>query len=604
LAEGKLIYMTKKQIISFVVVIILVVIGYLVFKKNAPKVSLTTSNAATSPSTEPLLQQSDLTYIGSFRVPAFTPSEHGATYGLDFSATGIAYNPQNNSLFMNNHAYEVKTTEISIPTPKTDLSSLNRATLLQDFGDVTEGMRQKITADGSDIGNGARLGGFLVWGNKLIGTDYGWYDAGYQAVVSHFTSSLNMTQTGDFSGFYKVGTLDPSFYGGYMAEIPPEWQSILGGKALTGNCCLSIIGRTSFGPAAFAFDPDDLGVKNPVPAQPMVYYDGAHQTLGQWLNDSEQNIYFNMGTGVNGIAFPQGSRSVLFFGRQGIGIPCYGEGGAVEPPDAHHWCYDPQVSSKGNHAYPYKYWVWAYDANEFAQVKAGAKNPWDVRPYAVWSLDKLSEINPDLIELGINGVAYDPVKQYLYIAQTGAESILPGSSPYAYAPLFTVWKVNLTGGGYTNPPTLPPITTPVAPNPTPAPTPAPVTSNCPRGASVTDSSGDVWTLGTSGETLRNGTHMAGGLGTVYLVSNKILYVQGTIGGWYKWNGTSWPYYSAGEPACVPVVGDLNSDGIVNSLDWSYMNSKWFTADTKADLNHDGIVNSIDFSILNNNWQKS
>jgi hypothetical protein len=63
------------------------------------------------------------------------------------------------------------------------------------------------------------------------------------------------------------------------------------------------------------------------------------------------------------------------------------------------------------------------------------------------------------------------------------------------------------------------------------------------------------------------------------------------------------------PAPAPVtppptlVGDLNDDGIVNSLDWSYMNSKWFTSDATADLNHDGIVNSIDFSILNNNWQK-
>ncbi len=50
-------------------------------------------------------------------------------------------------------------------------------------------------------------------------------------------------------------------------------------------------------------------------------------------------------------------------------------------------------------------------------------------------------------------------------------------------------------------------------------------------------------------------------------------------------------------------GDLNNDGIVNSLDWSIMNNKWFSNDTTADLNNDGIVNSLDFSIMNGNWSK-
>ncbi|GEM_PF-2559196 len=63
-----------------------------------------------------------------------------------------------------------------------------------------------------------------------------------------------------------------------------------------------------------------------------------------------------------------------------------------------------------------------------------------------------------------------------------------------------------------------------------------------------------------------------------------------------------------QPSPIPtpptLKGDLNKDGIVNSLDWSIMNSKWFTNDTTADLNNDGIVNSLDFSIMNGNWLKS
>jgi hypothetical protein len=57
-------------------------------------------------------------------------------------------------------------------------------------------------------------------------------------------------------------------------------------------------------------------------------------------------------------------------------------------------------------------------------------------------------------------------------------------------------------------------------------------------------------------------------------------------------------------AQTPLPGDLNLDHIVNSLDWSYMNSVWFTADALADINDDGIVNGIDFSALNKDWFKT
>ena len=53
-----------------------------------------------------------------------------------------------------------------------------------------------------------------------------------------------------------------------------------------------------------------------------------------------------------------------------------------------------------------------------------------------------------------------------------------------------------------------------------------------------------------------------------------------------------------------IQGDFNGDGIVNSVDWSIMNTKWFTADAFLDINRDGLVNSIDFSILNLNWFKT
>ncbi len=49
------------------------------------------------------------------------------------------------------------------------------------------------------------------------------------------------------------------------------------------------------------------------------------------------------------------------------------------------------------------------------------------------------------------------------------------------------------------------------------------------------------------------------------------------------------------------AGDFNDDQLINSLDFSFMNSKWGVADALADINRDGVVNTLDFSYLSNNW---
>jgi hypothetical protein len=51
----------------------------------------------------------------------------------------------------------------------------------------------------------------------------------------------------------------------------------------------------------------------------------------------------------------------------------------------------------------------------------------------------------------------------------------------------------------------------------------------------------------------------------------------------------------------PILGDINQDHIVNSIDYSILNSDWFTSNSRSDLNHDGLVNAIDYSLLNANW---
>jgi hypothetical protein len=48
--------------------------------------------------------------------------------------------------------------------------------------------------------------------------------------------------------------------------------------------------------------------------------------------------------------------------------------------------------------------------------------------------------------------------------------------------------------------------------------------------------------------------------------------------------------------------DLNSDGVVNSVDFGILMSYWGnTSKPKADLNQDGYVNSVDFGIMMSEW---
>ena len=393
-----------------------------IFTAKVPIASNTTLSAATTavtnPTTEPLVQQGDLTYLGAFRVPS---GRFGSNVNavFDYSDAGLAYNPADNSLFIKGHVYGQLVAEISIPAlvNSTDINALNTASVLQNFSDITNG---RLNTE--NIGNGMRLGGLLVYDSKLIAAEWGYYDGPGIQTKSHFVSSLNLSSTGGAQGPFKVGNLFAAFVGGSMTTIPSEWQSLLGGPALTGHCCTAISSHESWGPSASVFDPGNLGVVSPVPATPVVYYTQNHPTLGRWGQGT--NPIYNNSTLMNGIVFAPGTRSVLFFGRTGLGAQCYGIGTSspslagqrIDGGDL--WCLDPATSNKGTHAYPYSYYVWAYDANDFLAVKTGAKNPWDIRPYTSWTFTMpFSSASGTNV---INGAAYDSATKRIYIEQGSA----------------------------------------------------------------------------------------------------------------------------------------------------------------------------------------
>lgn len=403
----------------------------------------------------PLIHENNLIYLGAFKVPTGDQ--------LSYGGGQLAYNPENNSLFIG--ANNQMVAEISLATPsKQGLDTMNRASFIQEAVDVTEGSVNLIGSGGANIGgSGARLGGLLVYNGKLIGTSYAYYDT--SAKLSHFTSSLNLSEQNDFSGMFAVG-VDPevptaSFVSGWMAHVPEGLQSNLGGPVLTGNGSLAIISRTSFGPSAFSFDPDALNLTSPAPAEALFYYQG-RDAINKTSNGATNSSIWNLTSRMAGLAVVDGSRSVLFFGSQGIGPYNYGSPGndpiyalSCRAPDICEvgpkgWkvCTDPNSCStgrkglpydpscaggnagsdgcyydptgmggKGPHAYPYVYNVMAYDSNDLVDVRNGVKEPSEVLPYAVWNLP--FDVEPTSVLGGAS--AYDPATSTLYIVQPQGE---------------------------------------------------------------------------------------------------------------------------------------------------------------------------------------
>lgn len=378
-----------------------------------------------APVSQPRLTFEQLRYVGAFRLPA------AEVNGDSFSFGGypVAYNPDNNSLFVG--ARGGKIAELSIPSPASApaVEALPFAEFMQTFADPAEGHIKDIDP------NGASLSGLLVYDHRLIGTGVIYYDAVNSQALSHFTRPLQLNAS-SASKMVRVGSSGKTgFVAGYMALVPPEWQTALGAPVVTGQCCLPIISRTSWGPAAFAFDPTAVAAGKNASADALLYYDGDHATLGPWEGS---NPTYGGSTEVAGLALIKGTRTALFIGRNGLGTFCYGDGTSDQSrhktrgPNGEEYCYDPTTSDKGQHAYPYRTQMWAYDLGELAEVRAGHRDPWSVKPYAVWPFDL--PFPEQSMHLG--GVGYDPARQLIYITQMRSDR-----DGYAFRPLVHVFHI-------------------------------------------------------------------------------------------------------------------------------------------------------------------
>ena len=406
--------------------------------------SFVTASGSQTNTQLPLMYQSNLQYVGAFRVP------YGASPGNDpasfaWNNEGVAFNPANNSLFLAGFAGSNSIGEVRIPSSivnSTNISNLATASLLQapvavwhqnSSGGYTpsQSLIPNVSGLVAGDGSGVNIGGLQVVNGQLIGTLWDYYDTSGTTTVTHFRfDSLNLS-TATVEGMFQVGTngLNAGFYDGYMGAIPAAWQSALGAPYLTGSVCQNIVGRTSNGPGAFGFNPGTLSTSTPSTTIPYVYYPGS-TPLGYPLVNGygNTNPLYNGNTQISGVFFAPGSSSVLFFGSIGTNTFTYGTGSAANDTTI-------RAGGKGPHSVngDYAYQVWAYNANDFLAVKNGQMQPWQLQPYATWNLD-FPQSNPAAY---LGGVTFDPSSGRLYVVEDGADT---GNG---YLPVVQVYQLTL-----------------------------------------------------------------------------------------------------------------------------------------------------------------
>ena len=163
---------------------------------------LTTGSVAQAQTSQPLVRSGDLAYQGSFKLP--TVSGQGFTYG----GSAISYNAANDSLYAVGHVYDQAIAEVKIPALG------GTATVLQPLKDPTGGKLGAIGGSGS-----LRIGGSLVFKNKLYVTGFVYYDGDASQRTTHFSRSTNLSDSA-VTGPYSVGSLRRGFLLGLHGYHP------------------------------------------------------------------------------------------------------------------------------------------------------------------------------------------------------------------------------------------------------------------------------------------------------------------------------------------------------------------------------------------------
>jgi hypothetical protein len=332
----------------------------------------------------------------------------------------------------------------SLTNPYVSMAATVSATQLQAAAPVADDLHTQITNPVTTAAD-TYIAGVLPYDGELLVTGYVVYEKALSATHGLLVGSTTVSGWAAAEhGPYKLGALQPAYSAGNMILVPDAWQAALGGTVMSSLFQMSITSRSSQGPTAFFWSPEDIpsAVSETIPASTGLYYPyndpgvGTWPPMGPWASSTREsatpgydpndvgipyplpnagsgksNVYGSDYTGATvrgGVLFASGTRTVSYFCAQGTGEWCYKH------------CLDHPInteSNPGQHAEPYVYRVYEYD----------------LLPYRIYDFSGFPN-SPGSGESGerpggaalapnhIRGVAHDQANKRVFIAQAMAGS--------------------------------------------------------------------------------------------------------------------------------------------------------------------------------------
>lgn len=375
----------------------------------------------------PLFSVDSMEYIGAFKIPQGTYGESS----IDYSEGHIAYNPENKSMYIVGQPNHQSIGEFPIPdlVNSTDISKLNEAgSPIQGFSRV---LNRASTSNTQSID---RIGGMAYVDGELIVNGYEYYDA--PADNTHTT--LIMRDANNLSGSAVDGYFEldgKAHTSGWISPVPNDWQQVVGGTHISGQCGLAITTRLSVGPPAFSWTPADVPKSQSsggIPTTKLLDFSLANPLNGDLYNESLDNdIWTHLSRAIYGFIVP-GTRTYATFGYSGGHE--HGLGYKIEQ-DTGNVCGGPcSYVAADNYNF---YWLW--DMNDLEKVKNGELNSYDVRPYAYGAID---------VPFGnsggnkIGGGTFDPETGTLYFSITHGDR-----SEFSLRPVIIAYNLSGSGSG-------------------------------------------------------------------------------------------------------------------------------------------------------------
>jgi hypothetical protein len=371
-----------------------------------------------------LLSIEDLAYLGAFRVS----SDDFGVSNSNYAVGTLGFNPENNSLFLAGHAQHNAVAEFAIPGlgTATDVPSLP----------IVETPLQPFTAllDASPHGNPEAIdrvtGLFCIDGSLIVNAEL-WYDAAGTARDTTLLVRDADALGGTVDGYFELD--GAAHAGGYMAAIPEEWRTALGGTHLVGWASnYSIVSRYSVGPSLFVFDPLDVsgssaGAEGPIATRVWTDFPhaGEHYLGADALTTVEGSapaLWNFLSRAVYAFIVP-GTRTFAAFGSSG-GVDS-GIGYKIVQDDGNEcggYC--------AYHADDYYNYYWFFDLDDIL----AASEPYEPRPYAFgrWSVPF-----DDGGEHRIIGGTFDESGRVLYLSLDAAGQV----GDYDRPPVIVAFRV-------------------------------------------------------------------------------------------------------------------------------------------------------------------